>query len=57
MSLTLQIIFLSVYLHKYNRLTKGYKSLKLFIYIAKFHSRKVIPLKYTLQIIGHLDSI
>ena len=56
MSLTLQIIFLSVYLHKYNHLTKGYKSLKLFIYIAKFHSRKVIPLKYTLQIIGHLDS-
>ena len=56
MNLTLQIIFLSVYLHEYNHLTKGYKSLNLFTYIAKFHSRKVIPLKYSLQIIGHLDS-
>lgn len=42
-----QTIFLLIYPHKYNHLIKAYESLSLWVYIAKFLCREVIPMQYS----------
>lgn len=46
-----QIIFLSIYSHKYNNLMKVYTSLNPLVCIAKFLCGKVIPMQYCFKII------